>query len=370
MISYDKKEVREALTLDNIYDLLVEWNGEPEYTAFGIVSATICHNPAGEGSRKLYYYTNTDLFHCYTGCAEPSFDIFQLAIKVMHYQKNLDWELNDAVRYIAFKFGIIGSEQDDDLILRDVQDWKILNNYDRIEQIEIKKYSVQLKEYDPIILDRFNYNVQISPWLNDNITQEALDAARIGFYPGGDQITIPHFDKDGRFIGLRGRTLVKEDAERFGKYRPLKINGTQYSHPLGMNLYNLNNSKNNIKLYGKAIVLEAEKSCLQYQSYFGLENDITVACCGSNLSTYQVEMLLEEGAKEIIIGFDRQFQNVGDDEHRKLVANLKKIHSKYKNYATISFIFDRRKITDYKSSPTDHGRDIFLQLFKKRIFLE
>lgn len=76
MISYDKKEVREALTLDNIYDLLVEWNGEPEYTAFGIVSATICHNPAGEGSRKLYYYTNTDLFHCYTGCAEPSFDIF------------------------------------------------------------------------------------------------------------------------------------------------------------------------------------------------------------------------------------------------------------------------------------------------------
>lgn len=288
----------------------------------------------------------------------------------MHYQKNLDWELNDAVRYIAFKFGIIGSEQDDDLILRDVQDWKILNNYDRIEQIEIKKYSVQLKEYDPIILDRFNYNVQISPWLNDNITQEALDAARIGFYPGGDQITIPHFDKDGRFIGLRGRTLVKEDAERFGKYRPLKINGTQYSHPLGMNLYNLNNSKNNIKLYGKAIVLEAEKSCLQYQSYFGLENDITVACCGSNLSTYQVEMLLEEGAKEIIIGFDRQFQNVGDDEHRKLVANLKKIHSKYKNYATISFIFDRRKITDYKSSPTDHGRDIFLQLFKKRIFLE
>jgi hypothetical protein len=137
-----------------------------------------------------------------------------------------------------------------------------------------------------------------------------------------------------------------------------------------MNLYNLNNSKNNIKLYGKAIVLEAEKSCLQYQSYFGLENDITVACCGSNLSTYQVEMLLEEGAKEIIIGFDRQFQNVGDDEHRKLVANLKKIHSKYKNYATISFIFDRRKITDYKSSPTDHGRDIFLQLFKKRIFLE
>ena len=37
-------------------------------------------------------------------------------------------------------------------------------------------------------------------------------------------ITIPHFDKDGRFIGLRGRALCEEEAERFGKYRPLKIN--------------------------------------------------------------------------------------------------------------------------------------------------
>ena len=136
-----------------------------------------------------------------------------------------------------------------------------------------------------------------------------------------------------------------------------------------MNLYNLNHSKDNIKLFGKAIVFESEKATLQYKSYFGVENDISVACCGSNLSAYQVDSLLELGVKEIIIAFDRQFQNVGDDEHRKLVANLKKIHSKYKNYADISFIFDRRKITDYKSSPTDHGRDTFLQLFKTRIRL-
>ena len=369
MISFNKTEVREALTVDNIYDLLVEWGGDPEYTSFGIISSTICHNPSGEGSRKLYYYSNTDLFHCYTGCEEPSFDIFQLAIKVARIQRHTDWELNEAVRYIAFKFGVIATAENEDITLKDVEDWKILNNYDRIEQIEVKKYTVQLKEYDQDILDRFNYSVQLTPWLNEHISPEALAQARIGFYPGGDQITIPHFDKDGRFIGLRGRTLCKEEAERYGKYRPLKINGIQYSHPLGMNLYNLNNSKDNIKLFGKAIIFESEKATLQYRSYFGADNDISVACCGSSLSAYQVDSLLELGAKEIIIAFDRQFQNVGDDEHRKLVANLKKIHSKYKNYANISFIFDRRKITDYKSSPTDHGRDIFLQLFKTRITL-
>jgi DNA primase len=59
-----------------------------------------------------------------------------------------------------------------------------------------------------------------------------------------------------------------------------------YNHPLGLNLYNLNNSKDNIKKMQTAIVVESEKSCLLFQSYFGIENDITVACCGSNLSFY------------------------------------------------------------------------------------
>ena len=80
----------------------------------------------------------------------------------------------------------------------------------------------------------------------------------IGFFPGGDQITIPHFDQNSRFIGLRG-TLCAEDAEKYGKYRPLKINKDWYNHPLGMNLYNLNNSKSNIKTMKKAIVFESEK---------------------------------------------------------------------------------------------------------------
>ena len=55
-----------------------------------------------------------------------------------------------------------------------------------------------------------------------------------------------------------------------------------------MNLYNLNYSKNQIKNIKKAIVFESEKSCLLYKSYFGIENDISVACCGSSLSAYQV----------------------------------------------------------------------------------
>lgn len=112
-----------------------------------------------------------------------------------------------------------------------------------------------------------------------------------------------------------------------------------------------------------------EKSVLKYQTYFGFENDIAVACCGSNLSAYQAQLLIDAGAQEIIIAFDRQFKSYGDEEYIHLLKNLKKITSKYKNYVNISCILDKKKLTGYKDSPVDCGADIFLQLFKERIIL-
>lgn len=367
MIVFDKNEIKEALTLENVFELLVDFGGDPEYSSFGILCSTICHNPPGEGSRKLYFYDNSHLFRCYTGC-DSYFDAFELVIKVAKIQWDKDFDLNDAVRWIAQRFGISGEMVEKDE-LKQLPDWKILDNYDRIEELEVKDRKIELKVYDEKILSRFNYGVKITPWLNEGICQSSLDQAMIGFYPGADQITIPHFDINGKLIGLRGRTLCKEEGEIYGKYRPLKIGKDWYNHPLGMNLYNLNNSKDNIKLSKKAIIFEGEKSCLLYQSYFGLKNDISVACCGSSLSNYQVQQLMDLGVEEIIIAFDRQFKEIGDEEFKHLKRNLLKLRTKYKNYVNISFIFDKKMITDYKSSPIDHGKEIFLQLFKERIVL-
>ena len=358
MIVFDKVEIKDSLSSENIFELLVDFGGDPEYSSFGILCSTICHNPPGEGSRKLYFYDNSHLFRCYTGC-DSYFDIFELVIKVAKIQWDKDYDLNDAVRWVAQRFGISGENVEEDEC-KQLEDWKILATYDKIQELEVKDKKVVLKTYDEDILSRFNYNVKIGPWLNEGISQEALDQAMIGFYPGGDQITIPHFDINGRFIGLRGRTLCKEEGERYGKYRPLKVGKDLYNHPLGMSLYNLNNSKDNIKLIKKAIVFEGEKSTLLYQSYFGLENDISVACCGSSLSTYQVQELIDVGAEEIIIAFDRQFKEIGDEEFQHLKKNLLKLRTKYKNYVNISFIFDKNMITGYKDSPIDCGPDIFL----------
>ena len=369
MLVYDKQEIKSKLEFDDIFNLLQEWGGDPEYTDFGILCSTICHNPPGEGSKKLYYYTNSTLFHCYTGCEDPSFDIFELTIKVFEIQHNRKMDLNDAVRYIAAKHGY-GGRLEDAPGEEELPDWSILSNYDRIQNIELgEKKVITLKEYDDVILSRFNYTLKIGPWLKEEISQEAIEKSGIGFYPGGDQITIPHFDVDGRFVGLRGRTLSAYEGELYGKYRPLRVNRMMYNHPLGMNLYGLNWAKNNIKVIKKAIVFESEKSVLKYASYFGWENNISVACCGSNLSAYQIQLLVDCGAEEIIVAFDRQFQEIGDKEFKHLKANLLKLHNKYKNSVNITFIFDKNMITGYKSSPIDEGSDKFLQLFKERIVL-
>ena len=151
LINFDKSKIREQLTTENIFELLTDFGGDPEYMDFGVLCSTICHNFPGEGSKKLYYYDNTGLFKCYTGC-DSTFDIFELTIKVFNIQQGKNLDLNDAVRYVASRFGIAGEYEDIDLDIP--ADWKIFDNYNRIQDIELKDYNVQLKDYDSIILDR------------------------------------------------------------------------------------------------------------------------------------------------------------------------------------------------------------------------
>lgn len=365
MSTYNKDEIKENLTLDQVFNFLEEYGGEPEYTSFGIISTTICHNLPQEGSRKLYYYDNTKLFKCYTGC-DSTFDIFELFIKIKKNQENINITLGNAIIEIANFFGIFPTEDDENLNIK-IKDWEKIQKYEnREEKICDKKFSASLKIYDESILSRLIYP-KISIWEKEGIDFQVIKNNKIGYYPVGEQITIPHYDIDGNFIGLRGRALIQEEAEMYGKYRPIKISKTTYKHPLGLNLYNLNNSKDNIRLMKKAIIFEGEKSVLLYQTFF--DTDISVACCGSNISDFQIFELINLGVDEIIIAFDRQFQEIRDKEFLHLKKNLISIHKKYSKYINVSFIFDSKMITSYKASPIDEGKDKFLKLFKERIIL-
>ena len=54
-----------------------------------------------------------------------------------------------------------------------------------------------------------------------------------------------------------------------------------------------------------------------YASYFGEENDISVACCGSSFIQYQAKLLIEAGAEEIIIALDKEYSDWRTEKAKK-----------------------------------------------------
>ena len=61
MAKFNKDEIKNSLTIEQIFELVAELGGEPVMINSGSFSAkTICHNLPGEGSQKLYYYDNTN----------------------------------------------------------------------------------------------------------------------------------------------------------------------------------------------------------------------------------------------------------------------------------------------------------------------
>lgn len=355
---FNKDEIKANLSMDQIESLLEYLGGEPRVNNEIIISKTICH--CGQ-SHKLYYYNSSHLFHCYTECGD-SFDVFGLIQKI-----NDDCSLPKAVSYITSFFGISSVLEDFSDSQKSIQDWDKLKEYDKLQSITEQK-KIELKEYDKTILRRLPHP-EIKIWEKEGISQEVMNKRGICYNPVNESIVIPHYDMNNKLIGIRERTLIKEN-EVYGKYKPAYINGKMYNHPLSFALYNLNNSKKNIALYKKAFIFESEKSTMQYASMFGEENDISVAVCGSNLLEYQVQLLLGLGVQEICIGFDKQFKEIGDEEFQKWTKKLMEIHKKYSPFVNISFLFDKQgDLLDYKDSPTDKGKETFLKLYERRIYL-
>lgn len=114
-----------------------------------------------------------------------------------------------------------------------------------------------------------------------------------------------------------------------------------------------------------------EKAVAQIVGYLGKKSNIAVACCGSNLSKYQVQQLIDCGAKELVIGFDADYEKVKDEDYWRTTNKLTKIFYNYSPYVNISFLFDKRGIVlSNKQSPTDRGKEVFMYLWENRVYLQ
>ena len=313
-----------------------------------IIFPTICHNEnADDASMKLYYYKNTKLFHCYSGCDE-TFDIYQLFEK--RYQL-----IKKEYNYVNDIIGVIKKDYHNYTTFFEENEYKKLSDNYKKQFTEI-----QLTKYNKNILSIFE-KYYTPEWLNDGITIDAMNKFNILYSINQNKIIIPHYDIDNNLIGIRARSLNEEDIQ-IGKYMPIKIEGKIYAHPLAYNLYGLNLNKEAIARNHFAIVYESEKSVLLQE---GLFNNNSVAVCGSNFNKFQIQTLVKCGAEEIIIAFDKEYYN--NQEKEQYFYKLWNKIIKYKQYCKMSFIIDNENLLNLKDSPIDRGHDILMQLLKKRV---
>lgn len=359
-MSYSKQEVKDNIELEDVYTLLDYFDAEPESCGDYLKARTICHNGVGEGSKKLYYYDSTKLFMCYTDCG--TFDIFELVQKV----KGIE-DLNTAIFFVVNFFNLQYKLQETNDFDYSSEDWKVFQRYDALLGEKKEDEKLVLPECGDGVLLHYPQPT-IKPWVKDGISKEVCDFANIRYDPLSGSILIPHYDEDGRCVGIRQRTLVR-DEEKFGKYRPWKNGRTLYNHPLGFNLYGYNWSKERIKSIGTCIMVEGEKSVLESMSYFGTGNNLCVATCGSNISKYQFNLMKELGIGELVVAFDHDFSQIGSDEYFATEKKIAKVAKKFSSMTKVSVIFDRDGLLGYKQSPLDCGLEKFMYLFKNRIVL-
>ena len=350
------QDIIDSITLNDVKTFLESLGVDQiaEYPEKGyLICPTICHNPLHDAeSMKLYWYQDNKIFKCYTECNE-SMTIFELYQKFMriNYHKVEYEEAVDYVKKCLKKITITKTKK-----------YKSSINF---EQYKFDSEVPQLTEYPKEMLTYFlPYHHPL--WLKDGIKPEVMDKFHIGLWNAQNKIVIPHFDINGRLIGIRARTLDPEEAKAHGKYRPVQIGNILYAHSLHLNLYGIYEHQNAIKSRRSAIIAEGEKSVLLDDGYYG-EYSNTVACCGSTVNKFHVNLLTQLGVNEITIAFDKEYEDWRSNEAREYRTKLEKLCNQFKGKAIFYYIWDMDNLLGYKDSPFDKGKEVFEKLYKHRI---
>lgn len=363
----DKDKIKQNLSLEDIKNLVIHLGSEePRYDYNGnLIFQTICHNtPASNNKYKLYYYENTQLFKCYTECND-TFDIFGLVQRVKE-QVNNNFSFEEAVLYVSNFTGILFNKEEEQIIRHKLEDWSFIERYNKIKKIQQPEEKLIIDSVNSHILDVFK-SYYYEGWLNEGITKEAMDHFKIGFYMQEQRITIPHFDIDGNLIGIRGRTILEDEVKNGRKYMPIKIENKIYRHPISFNLYGLNFNMNAIKRQKKIVIFESEKSVLKCESFYN-KNNISVAVCGSNISKFQRNIILNLPIEEVIIAFDKEYETITDPNYRKYYDNkLIELAYKFAPYFRTYLIVDRFDLLNFKDSPCDRGQETLEKLMRHKI---
>ena len=209
-------------------------------------------------------------------------------------------------------------------------------------------FDEQLKPLNENVLKAYlNWNNTV--FEKDNISRDTQTEFELGIDVFSHRVTIPIRDELGRLVGVKGRRVWDVVDE----YNPKYI----YLHQCAKSkiLYGLYKTLPYIKQSNEIIICESEKGVMQLWD-MGFKNAVGVG--GHSLSDWQVTLIAQTGANNVIIAYDK---DISEDE-------IKKEGSKLSPFRQVEYILDVNNILDDKESPMDNPEK-WKRLYKERKIL-
>lgn len=356
---YDK--ILDMLTTSDIIQLVSKF-GVPEtsirYYNNQLIMPTGCHNEIiGQAKHKLYYYESTKKFYCYTCCG--SMNPFEFIVQA-YRTRGIKYSLSNSAIVLE---RIIQERLKDGFAI-------VEHKAPVVQEIE-DDWHKSLTEYNIAVMDCFSRNKKyLKIWEKEGISFDTMDKFGIKFDMVRNRMVIPIYDDKGTFVGAKVRNFNQDEIENGRKYMPLIHNNELYSYDRGKVLYGLNFNKRAIKAAKRAIIFEAEKSCLLYDSLYVGNKAVSVG--GSNVSPYQVELLKKLGVETIVLALDNDYSLLPKedgkyDKYFGLYKMLKEANKLSVKGFVVEIVYDwEQELLENKDAPIDKGREVWNKLYRSR----
>lgn len=228
---------------------------------------------------------------------------------------------------------------------------------------------------------------KITVWeKKEGISREIMQDFGVKYDTSSGGIFLPHHNIFGGVVGIYLRSFLplrKQIKDKYpdmpyqslvkfprAKYVPVlrrqdlqTDEKTSWSFPNSKNLYGLHKAAKGIEENGIAIIFEGGKSVMLGHQY-GYPYCVATHTYGAHLN--HISMLIECGAKEIVLGFDKQYETEDGKQYELYEHKTRELAKKIRKHVNVSRIVSRQGEISYKDAPIDCGKEIFEKLFQNR----